>query len=245
MGVSLGLAACSGSIKITERERTHMTSVRLCISILVVVLLVPAVAFATGVTTSSAAGASASAASTSLATVTIPAVIAIDVESNFTFNFNTYPAPSGPTACTDVFPPGADCTSATYTPSITTVSGTAAAGHLWIAIFSNKTGVHTTMTVTAHGPASFSADPGFTPQQIRMKVGTSNNAAVNGATFGLASPTDIGIAASPLILKTGTMTNSVFGWSRIDQIPDLELPGSQTFNVVTGSTADITFTLKY
>ena len=207
----------------------------------VVLGLAPTMAFATGSMTSTGT----SAAQTSQISVTIPAVIAIDVESNLAFDFNTFPAPSGPTSCTNVFPPGADCANVTYTPSITTVSGTAAAGHLWIAIFSNRSGVEGTMTVTAGAPTSFSADPGFTPQKVRLKVGTSNNVAVNGATFGPASATFIGTTASPLDLKSGTMTSSVFGWSRIDQIPDLFLPGNQTFNVVTGSTADITFTLKY
>jgi len=77
--------------------------------------LIPAVAFATGATTSTGT----SAASTSQISVTIPAAIAIDVESNLTFDFNTYPAPSSPTSCTNVFPPGADCANVTYTPSPT------------------------------------------------------------------------------------------------------------------------------
>jgi hypothetical protein len=203
-------------------------------------------AFATGGSTTSAAGSSASTGSASTATVTIPAVIGIDVESNMTFDFNTYPAPSSPSSCANVFPPGANCTTATYTPTITAVGATAAAGHLWIAVFSNKSGVEGTMTVTADAPATFSANPGFAPQKIRLKVGTSGNNAVNGQTFGPASPAFVGTTAAPLDLKgAGTMTSSVFGWTRIDMMPDLELPGSQLFNVVTNSTADVTFTIKY
>src|SRR5579862_253118 len=98
----------------------------------VALLLFPVAAFATGVSRGTN-----NQSSTSQVTITIPAVIAIDVESNVTFDFNTYAAPSGPTSCSNVFPPGADCATATFTPSNVSIPASGTAGQIWLAIFSN------------------------------------------------------------------------------------------------------------
>ncbi len=202
-------------------------------------ILLPAAAFATGVTSTTGT----SAANTAQVSITITAVIAIDVESNVTFDFNTYSAPSGPTDCANKFPPGADCTTVTYSPSNVTIPASGTAGQIWLAIFSNASGHQATMTVTVFGDAAFSSNPGFTPQAIQLTGGTTN-VAVNGKTF-VPSGTAIGTSASPVDIGSSTMTSSVFPWSRIDQIARLSLSATTSFNVVTGSTANITFTLKY
>jgi hypothetical protein len=66
---------------------------------------------------------------------------------------------------------------------------------------------------------------------------------VNGATFGPASPTAIG--GSGLALKQGTMSSSLFGWSRIDLTASLNFTPAQQFVEVTGATANVTFTIAY
>lgn len=214
-----------------------------------VLAVFPAALFAASATLNPASGATGTTGpATSTASVTIPATISIDVESNVTFDFSDtthYHSPLSTTDCTDAFPPGAACTTVTYTPStVTTAAAGGTAGEIWLAIFSNKTGVQTTMTVQAYGPAAFSTDPGFVPQKIQLAKGTVNSGP-NGAQYGLSPADFIGTAATPKDLKVTAPTSSVFGWTRIDQIPKLVLPGNQTFNVVTASTAAISFTLSY
>lgn len=211
-------------------------------------LFLPIAAYAASATLNPAGGSPQTVGPvTSSVTVTIPAVVSIDVESNLTFDFGNvaYHTPASATDCTDAFPPGADCTTVTYSPSSVTIPGSGTAGQIWLAIFSNKAGVQATMKVNAFGDAAFSVDPGFLPQAIKLAKGTTNSGP-NGAVYGVASPGSfIGTAGTPLDLTVTAPTSSVFGWTRIDQTPTLVLPGSQTFNVVTGSTANISFTLSY
>ncbi|HUJ12885.1 MAG TPA: hypothetical protein VL284_03760 [Thermoanaerobaculia bacterium] len=217
-------------------RRSHLAAILVC-------GLLPVAAFAIGPVSSTGN----TAATTSQVSITVPAVIAIDVESNATFDFTNahYHLPASPTDCTDAFPPGANCATATFTPSNVTEPAGGTAGQIWLAVFSNQSGHEGTMDVTAAGDAAFSADPGFTPQAIRLTRGTTN-VAVNGKIFGKSSATAIGTTGTPLdLFASGTMTSSVFGWTRIDQTPDISVPGTTSFNAVTGATANITFTLTY
>lgn len=213
------------------------------------VTLFPLAAFAIGPATLNNAGATpqTTPGTTSQVSVTIPAVISIDVESDITFDFNSvhYHSPASTLDCTDAWPPGAACTNVTYTPSTVTLPASGGTtGQIWLAIFSNKSGVQGTMKVQAYGDAAFSSDPGFTPQKIKLAKGTTNSGP-SGGQFGLNTATFIGTAGTPLDLTAAAPTSSVFGWTRIDQSPTLVVPANGPFNVVTNSTANITFTLSY
>jgi len=194
---------------------------------------------------------------TSTVTVIIPAEIGVDVESDIFFDFangggrtfnQTYTSPAGAStaACVDnQWPPAAFCSgSARYDPSVQVNGGVPAgsANHLWLAIFSSKSGAIATMDLKA-SISAFGANPGFASTNVRYQTGTSNNAAVNGATFGGAVTN---FALAPTSIKSGALTSSTFPWSRIDQQIDLLVPNASTVAWADGTTtATITYTLSY
>lgn len=221
-----------------------------------VLSLVPAMAFAAGgglLTTTTA-----SQAQTSTVTVIVPAVIGVDVESDIFFDFaNTggytfnqaYAAPAAATtaACAaNQWPPANGCSGAArYDPSVNVTGGVPAgsANHLWLAIFSSKSGATGTMDLKTKISA-FGTNPGFASTNVRYQTGTSNNAAVNGATFGAAAATNFTLADTTV--KIGALATSTYPWSRIDQKIDLSIPSASTVAFNNGThTATITYTLSY
>ena len=195
---------------------------------------------------------------TSTVTVIIPAEIGVDVESDIFFDFSNagvhtftqiYSTPAGAStaACVDnQWPPAASCTgTARYDPSVEVNGGVPAgsANHLWLAIFSSKSAAAGTMDLKA-SISAFGTNPGFPSTSVRYQTGTSNNAAVNGATFGAAAPT--AFAAAPTSIKIGALGSSTFPWSRVDQKIDLLIPAASTVSWNDGTTtATITYTLSY
>lgn len=195
---------------------------------------------------------------TSTVTVVVPAMIGVDVESDIFFDFantggrtfdQSYTAPTSASsaACGDnQWPPAGFCSgSARYDPSVNVTGGVPAgsANHLWLAIFSSKSGATGTMDLKAK-ISNFGVSPGFGSTNIRYQTGTSNNSAINGATFGAASATNF--STTDTSIKVGALASSTFPWSRIDQKIDLLVPSASTVTWAnTATTATITYTLSY
>jgi hypothetical protein len=183
--------------------------------------------------------------STSVVTVTVPAVIGIDVESDMAFTFTPTSGVHANNCANNTFPPPLECSAVVYTPVVTTTAGLSntTPGDLWIAIFSNKSGVEGSMDVKASVQTAFGGGgPGFTAGAIRLKKGTTNSA-VGGATVG-PTPAKAITALTAGSLLAAPFTSSTFGWSRVDLTPDLSLPGTTVFNAGTFN-ATLAFTISY
>jgi len=212
-----------------------------------------AIVFAAHTATAANGGGMASgtstASTTSTVTVTIPGVVGIDIETDVAIDLSSYVSAGGihadGTACAaNTFPPAAGCTgAATYaaTASTTTVGAPApapTAGNIWMSVFCTKSAGTLALQGAVSNAWAPVGGPGFGTTALRNMKSASNN--VPGA--GNASATNF--ATSATSIGVGTL-GATFGWTRVDQLIDLAVPGASGVTFAAGSfTTTATFTIN-
>jgi hypothetical protein len=191
----------------------------------------------------------ATASSTSTVTVTIPGVVGIDIESDVAIDLGSYVAAASGhangTACpANMFPPPAGCTgAATYAATGSTTTAGApgaapAAGNIWMSVFCTKSAGALSLQGQVSAAWAPAAGPGFATTALRNSVSAANNAAAAGN----ASATAFGTSATSI--GVGTLP-ATFGWTRVDQLIDLAVPGASAVTFAAGAyTTTATFTIN-